>query len=29
MVTIMLNDYPYMKYVLIAVMGLLVLTTKE
>jgi len=29
MVTIVLNDYPLLKYVLIGVMGLFVLTTKE
>ena len=29
MVTIMLNDYPILKYVLIGIMGLFVITTKE
>ena len=29
MVTIILNDYPALKYVLVAVMGLFVLTNKE
>ena len=29
MVTIYLNDYPLLKYVLIGMMGLLVLTSKE
>ena len=29
MVTILLNDYPKLKYVLVGVMGLFVLTTKE
>jgi signal peptidase len=29
MVTIILNDYPALKYVLIGVMGLFVLTNKE
>jgi signal peptidase len=29
MVTIVLNDYPILKYILIGVMGLFVLTTKE
>ena len=29
MVTIMLNDYPMLKYVLVGLMGLFVLTNKE
>ena len=29
MVTIILNDYPMLKYVLVGVMGLFVLTNKE
>ena len=29
MVTIIMNDYPMIKYVLIGLMGLFVLTTKE
>lgn len=29
MVTILMNDYPYVKYVLIALLGLLVLTSKD
>eukprot|EP00455_Lapot_gusevi_P000625 TRINITY_DN1028_c0_g1_i1.p1 TRINITY_DN1028_c0_g1~~TRINITY_DN1028_c0_g1_i1.p1 ORF type:complete len:207 (-),score=58.59 TRINITY_DN1028_c0_g1_i1:47-601(-) len=29
MVTILLNDYPYMKYALVGLMGLFVLTTRE
>ena len=29
MITIMLNDYPFLKYILIGIMGLFVLTTKE
>ena len=29
MVTIILNDYPVLKYVLIGIMGLFVLTNKE
>jgi len=29
MVTIIMNDYPIVKYVLVGLMGLFVLTTKE
>jgi signal peptidase len=29
MVTIIMNDYPIVKYVLVGVMGLFVLTTRE
>jgi signal peptidase len=29
MVTIVMNDYPVLKYLLIGVLGLLVLTSKE
>jgi signal peptidase I len=29
MVTIIMNDYPVLKYVLIGVLGLLVMTSKE
>lgn len=29
MVTIIMNDYPYVKYLLIGILGLLVLTSKE
>ena len=29
MVTIIMNDYPALKYVLIGVLGLLVMTSKE
>lgn len=29
MITIMMNDYPYLKYALIGVLGLLVITNKE
>ena len=29
MVTIILNDYPALKYVLVSIMGLFVLTNKE
>jgi signal peptidase len=29
MVTIVMNDYPYLKYALIGVLGLLVLTNKD
>jgi signal peptidase len=29
MVTIIMNDYPMVKYVLVGLMGLFVLTTKE
>jgi signal peptidase I len=29
MVTIVMNDYPALKYVLIGVLGLLVITSKE
>ena len=29
MVTILMNDYPYLKYALIGVLGLFVLTSKE
>ncbi len=29
MVTIIMNDYPMIKYVLVGLMGLFVLTTKE
>lgn len=29
MVTIVMNDYPYVKYLLISFLGLLVLTNKE
>lgn len=29
MVTILMNDYPYLKYALIGLLGLLVLTNKE
>lgn len=29
MVTILMNDYPYLKYILIAVLGLFVLSTRE
>lgn len=29
MVTIVMNDYPYLKYALIGILGLLVVTNKE
>ena len=29
MVTIIMNDYPMIKYILVGLMGLFVLTTKE
>jgi signal peptidase len=29
MVTIIMNDYPIVKYILVGLMGLFVLTTKE
>ncbi len=29
MITILMNDYPYLKYALIGVLGLLVITNKE
>lgn len=29
MVTIVMNDYPYVKYLLIGVLGLLVVTSKD
>lgn len=29
MITILMNDYPYLKFALIGVLGLLVITNKE